>query len=209
MRVMDIKGRVGQAMAAAGSAGALAIVIGCGGAARGVTAQAQPQAASQPGLPVVFWCEPTQRTVVRPAIVNGAAMSEVQCVAADAQSVVTAPVMAAPQAFAAPVAPAATPVVYRAPAPRASARDIEDTEIVSAPATTSAARPVRAGQTIYDERPVRRTRSVKKSAVIIGSSAGVGAGVGAAISGKKGALIGAAIGGGGAAVWDQITRRKD
>jgi hypothetical protein len=50
---------------------------------------------------------------------------------------------------------------------------------------------------------------VKKSAVIIGSSAGVGAGVGAAISGKKGALIGAAIGGGGAAVWDQITRRKD
>ena len=26
--------------------------------------------------------------------------------------------------------------------------------------------------------------------------------------GKKGALVGAAIGGGGAAVWDQITRRK-
>jgi hypothetical protein len=101
--------------------------------------------------------------------------------------------------------------VYRAPrpAPRASARDIEDTEIVSAPASASGARPVRAGQTIYDERPVKRSRSVKKSAVIIGSSAGVGAGVGAAISGKKGALIGAAIGGGGAAVWDQITRRKD
>ena len=53
-----------------------------------------------------------------------------------------------------------------------------------------------------------QTRSVKKSAVIIGSSAGVGAGVGAAMGGKKGALIGAAIGGGGAAIWDQVTRRK-
>jgi hypothetical protein len=48
---------------------------------------------------------------------------------------------------------------------------------------------------------------VKKSAVIIGSSAAVGAGVGALAKGKKGALIGAAIGGGGAAIWDQITRR--
>jgi hypothetical protein len=70
------------------------------------------------------------------------------------------------------------------------------------------ARPVRTRQVVYDEQPVRRTRSVKKSAVIIGSSAGVGAGVGAAVGGKKGALIGAAIGGGGAAIWDQVTRRK-
>jgi hypothetical protein len=58
--------------------------------------------------------------------------------------------------------------------------------------------------------PERRPegRSVKKSAIIIGSSAGVGAGVGAAVGGKKGALIGAAIGGGSAAIWDQVTRRK-
>ena len=51
-------------------------------------------------------------------------------------------------------------------------------------------------------------RSVKKSAVIIGSSAGVGAGLGAAFGGKKGAGIGALLGGGGAAIWDQITRRQ-
>jgi hypothetical protein len=31
--------------------------------------------------------------------------------------------------------------------------------------------------------------------------------VGAAVGGKKGALIGAAIGGGSAAIWDQVTRR--
>ena len=50
-------------------------------------------------------------------------------------------------------------------------------------------------------------RSVAKSAIIIGSSAGIGAGIGAAVGGKKGALIGAAIGGGSAAIWDQVTRR--
>jgi hypothetical protein len=49
---------------------------------------------------------------------------------------------------------------------------------------------------------------VKKSAIIIGSSAGAGAGLGAAIGGKKGAAIGAIIGGGGATLWDQITRHK-
>jgi hypothetical protein len=55
---------------------------------------------------------------------------------------------------------------------------------------------------------VKPQRSVKKSAIIIGSSAGVGAGVGAAVGGKKGALIGAVIGGGGATLWDQVTRRR-
>jgi hypothetical protein len=63
----------------------------------------------------------------------------------------------------------------------------------------------------YASTPVRygrSTRSVKKSALIIGGSAGAGAGIGAAIGGKKGALIGALLGGGGATVWDQLTRRK-
>jgi hypothetical protein len=58
-----------------------------------------------------------------------------------------------------------------------------------------------------DARAVRSGRSWQKSALIIGSSAGIGAGVGGAIGGKKGALIGAAVGGGGATIWDQITRR--
>jgi hypothetical protein len=58
-------------------------------------------------------------------------------------------------------------------------------------------------------RVVRRKsgRSWQKSAVIIGSSAGIGAGVGGAFKGKKGALIGAAIGGGAATIWDQATRK--
>ena len=73
---------------------------------------------------------------------------------------------------------------------------------------TSSVQPARAQRTVYQEPVARKSRSVKKSVAIIGSSAAVGAGIGALAKGKKGALIGAAIGGGGAAVWDQITRRK-
>lgn len=53
------------------------------------------------------------------------------------------------------------------------------------------------------------TRSWKRSAVIIGSSAVVGATVGGLAKGRKGALIGAIAGGGAATVWDQVTRRRD
>jgi hypothetical protein len=102
------------------------------------------------------------------------------------------------------VAPAYQPVRL---APQAS-NDLPDARVAAAPAAATVARPVPVRQVVYDDaRPVRRTRSVKKSAVIIGSSAGVGAGLGAAIGGKKGALLGAAIGGGGATLWDQLTRR--
>jgi uncharacterized protein YcfJ len=109
---------------------------------------------------------------------------------------------AQPVSYAPAVVPQAAPV-RRVSQPVYS--DLPDAQVV--PAST-APRAVRTNQVVYDERPVRQTRSVKKSAVIIGSSAGVGAGVGAAMGGKKGALIGAAIGGGGAAIWDQVTRKK-
>jgi hypothetical protein len=159
-----------------------------------------PQVAA-PGTPVVVSCEPHQRTLVRPAVVNGVTVSQVECVTAAG---VLASSVAQPQAY----APA--PVVYQRSAPRAIAQpaysDLGDAQVV--PVSTSAVRPVRTNQVVYDERPVRKTRSVAKSAIIIGSSAGAGAGVGAAVGGKKGALIGAAIGGGGATLWDQLTRRK-
>jgi hypothetical protein len=156
--------------------------------------------------PIVVGCEPNQRTLVRPTIVNGAAVSQVECVSIGESAAYTQNTAAAPAA-----APA---VRYSAPrfAQRAPEADLADARVIPAgsyPATT--ARPVRAQQVVYDDRPVRtitRTRSVKKSAIIIGSSAGAGAGLGAAVGGKKGALIGAAVGGGGAALWDQITRRK-
>ena len=190
--------------------GALLFTVGCGASQNGVASAAPPVAGAQPGTPVVVSCEPNQRTLVRPTVINGVALSQVECVSTGEVAV------AANQAA---QAAAAVPVSYAAAAPRTVApRSAEwgDTRIVQPEAASypvAAARPVRTQQIVYDdERPVRvvkRGRSVKKSAIIIGSSAGVGAGVGAAVGGKKGALIGAVVGGGGATLWDQITRRKD
>ena len=179
---------------------ALVFTFGCGGARELsgplASAAAAPAAAN---TPVVVSCATGQRTLVRPAVVNGMAVSQVECIAADQTTV------------AVDTAPIATPAAYRAPiTAQPIVRSLNDTQIV--PVSAPATRVTPARQVVYqDDRPVVRkpARSVKKSAVIIGSSAGAGAGLGAIVGGKKGALIGAAIGGGGAALWDQITRRKD
>jgi len=154
------------------------------------------------GMPMSVACEPNQRAIVRPVTVNGAAMSQVECVSTG-------------------LAPAAAPVSYQAGMPVAT--PVSDGYAPPAaftdPATENARvvpvnyAPVRtvAPQRLVRRAPVRyerSTRSVKKSALIIGGSAGAGAGIGAALGGKKGALIGALLGGGGATVWDQITRHK-
>ena len=162
-------------------------------------AAAAPQASASP---VVVTCEPNQRTLVRPVVVNGAPLSQVECVSINAP--LTAPAAFAAPAVAAPqmVAPQvrSTPVVYQ---------DLPEARVVQSEQPARVVRSVPARQAVYrDEVPVRKTRSIAKSAVIIGSAAGGGAGIGALIGGKKGALIGAAIGGGGATVWDQVTRRK-
>ena len=193
MRVFNI-----QSLSGGVAATALLVTYGCGGtqAAPGVSAQ---QVAAQPQAPVVVSCEPHQRTLVRPVVVNGQALSQVECVAAS-------PELAAAYAPTAQAVPAGyyrtstqqAPVVYE---------DLAPARVVSAPATRTVARPVRTRQVVYDE-PVQKKRSVKKSVAIIGGSAAAGAGIGALAGGKKGALIGAAIGGGGAAVWDQVTRRR-
>jgi len=193
--------RFGRVMGASLGIAALAATVGC--AARdgqGISAQPLTTAASQTGAPVVVSCEPNQRTLVRPVVVNGATLSHVECISTGQM-----PVSAQPFASQAPVQvnEAYRPVRVAQPV----YDDLGDARVVSAPRPATVARPVRTRQIVYDERPVRRGRSVKKSAIIIGSSAGVGAGVGAAVGGKKGALIGAAIGGGSAAIWDQVTRR--
>ena len=135
-------------------------------------------------------CGPYQRTLVRTTYLNGQPVESVDCVPAEDAAAAAAPAGYAVQQY----APAAAQrVVYTAaPAPRV-VRTV-------APARTVT-------QRVYTER--KPVRSKTKSAVIIGTSAAAGAGVGALIGGKKGAIIGAVAGGGGAAVWDQITRRRD
>jgi hypothetical protein len=176
---------------------ALASTVACGAAApaAGTITAAQPLAQVQPSAsPVVVTCEPNQRTLVRPVVVNGAALSQVECVSTGVVPTALQPTVAAPM-----YAPAQMrPVSYET----VPARVVQ---------SEAPARVVPARQVVYrDEVPVRtrRTRSVAKSAVIIGSTAGASAGIGALIGGKKGALIGAAVGGGGATLWDQLTRRK-
>jgi hypothetical protein len=130
-------------------------------------------------------CEPSQQAMVRHTIVRGELQVAMQCVGPAAVSGVAAYDDGA-----------IVPAVYR-----------------------PAARPVYATRTVTEPAPVRRTatrstaaqvdsgRSWKKTALVIGGSAGAGAGVGAIAGGKKGALIGAAIGGGAASIYEAIKRR--
>ena len=194
--------------AAAAVVGLGALLVGC--SREGVNAQIAGATAS---APMSVSCEPNQRAVVRQVAVNGAFQSQVQCEsviataagfvpafapAGTAGSYGVAPVANAPAGYQQvayqPVTPLDNTQLMRTayPQPAVVTREVAPRRVVS--------------QRV--ERVSRPTRSVKKSAIIIGSSAGVGAGVGAAIGGKKGAGIGALIGGGGAAIWDQVTRRK-
>ena len=153
-------------------------------------------------LPVAVNCGPGQQALIRPSLVNGQTISQVDCVA-------VAPTALAPAAVAPAPAQAVYPVSY--PCRTAAGRDERrGDDRVERPVYRQARRPAayRTAEYVPERRVVKSGRSWKKSALIIGSSAGIGAGVGAAAGGKKGALIGAAVGGGGATIWDQVTRRN-
>jgi len=184
---------------------AVAAVAGLGALLVGCSSNALPnmQAQSFGAAPVSVACEPNQRAIVRQVMVNGVPQAQAEC---QSVGVAGTPGAFAPAAYA---APAAVPVSYGyAPAAIPDARLVPAT--YAQPVVTRAAAPQRVVYQPARERVVvtRPKRSVTKSAVIIGSSAGVGAGIGALVGGKKGAGIGALVGGGGAALWDQITRRQ-
>ena len=169
----------------------------CGTAASSGTGtaitQGQSNAVAPGGLTVA--CGPGQQALVTQRVVNGQQTTAVECAGAIASPAATVNAgMANGMAWPTAGEPmAAQPVALARPAAY-----VTDGQVLT-----------------YQPQPRPRARvqvrkagrTVQKSALIIGSSAGIGAGVGAAIGGKKGALIGAAIGGGGAAVWDQVTRR--
>ncbi len=179
----------------------LLATVGCGARdPQALSAQTLAAPAAQAGAPVVVSCEPNQRTLVRPVVVNGATVSQVECITSGAVPIATVP-SAIQAADPYRQLRAVQPALYE------RGDDLGDARVIPVSQPATVARPIQTRQVVYRDVPVRRTRTVKKSAIIIGSSAGAGAGVGAAIGGKKGALIGAAIGGGGAALWDQLTRR--
>ena len=135
--------------------------------------------AGEPATPATrVRCAPGQQAVIHQALVAGRMATEAECV--------DAPVQAPRAAYAAQMATADIVEYPRAVPAR----------IVQEPA------PVRTAP-----RRAASGRSWKKTALVIGGSAGAGAGVGALAGGKKGALIGAAIGGGAASLYEATKRR--
>jgi hypothetical protein len=197
-----------KSAAAAAVVGLGALLVGC--SRDGVAPVAAAAGAAAAGAPLAVSCEPNQRAIVRQVAVNGAWQPQVQCETVVATANGFAPVATAGSyGTMAPVTnlqPGYQQVAYAPVAPLENTRIVRTAYPQEAVVTREAA--PRRVVTQRSERVYQPKRSVKKSAVIIGSSAGVGAGIGAAVGGKKGAGIGALIGGGGAALWDQITRRK-
>jgi hypothetical protein len=150
-------------------------------------------AMTQPALA----CAPHQEAAVARVIVNGAEAATLTCVDRVPPGYVVYPQAGlAPQApFVSAVPVAVQPMPVRTvPAARArSARQVAyrtaDDDVVR-----------------YEPDVRQERRSVAKTAMIIGGSAGTGAGVGAIVGGKKGALIGAAIGGGAASIYEATKR---
>jgi hypothetical protein len=133
-------------------------------------------------------CAPTQHAAVARVLVNGQEMATLACVERAPLGAVAygaAPQFAPQYAY----APAPQPApVYRTPVQRVAYRPASD-DVVR-----------------YEPDVRQQTRSVAKTAMVIGGSAGAGAGVGGLVGGKKGALIGAAIGGGAASIFEATKR---
>jgi hypothetical protein len=156
-------------------------------------------AGANAAAPMAVTCEPNQRAIVRQVPVNGVMTPQVEC-----QSATGFAAGAMPAAYQ-PGAPGLVPANYTT----AAYQPYENARLVRTSYPVREVAPRRVAYQRAPERVVRSGRSWQKSALIIGSSAGIGAGIGAAIHGKKGALIGAALGGGGATIWDQVTRHRN
>jgi len=176
--------------------GVAAVAVSAGLVGRATMASARPEPENaRLAANVAVDCGPTQRAIVRQAVVDGESRVAIECAsiarpegaerAASYASLQPASAMPAGDAM-------LVPAVYQLPA-AAPVR-------VTTPSATSA--PRRAVSSTSVERP----RSWQKRAVIIGGAAGAGAGIGALIGGKKGALIGAAIGGGSGTLYEVVRK---
>jgi hypothetical protein len=171
-------------------------VNGSSAVAAAVPASAAATAGAMVPGGIEFGCAPGQRVVMR----EGTATTSPSATCVDPAFDPLAAAALTPGGYGAmPVSYAAMPAVLPASAARPYARRAVLTEPVE----------VYQPRTVSYESVRRPVRTKTKSAVIIGSSAAVGATIGGLTKGKKGALIGGLLGGGAATVWDQVTRRQD
>lgn len=137
---------------------------------------------------VVVSCGPGQRALVRPTVVRGEQVSQVECVG-DSYG----PAYGA--AYGTYDRPAIVDVdsYGRAIPVRSAIRTVP----------VERTYPVRERRVVTERRS---GRSWKKSAMVIGGSTAAGAGIGGLVGGKKGALIGAALGGGASTIFEATKR---
>jgi hypothetical protein len=158
-------------------------------------------AMTQPMTPTVA-CGPNQEPAMARVLVNGGEAATLTCVDRAPQNY-----LAYPQGGMVPQSQLVS--LAGAPAPMMMPQAVP--VVRSTPSRTVPARRVSYGNRdddIVQYEPDRRPqgRSIAKTAMIIGGSAGTGAGIGAIVGGKKGALIGAAIGGGAASIYEARKR---
>jgi hypothetical protein len=131
-------------------------------------------------------CAPGQQAVMRQIVVNGQLTAAAECTDAIAPGAY----VASPNAYGASLVQPVSSDIVQWQQPRVEPARY----VVREPAPR---------RTVVRES---RQRNWKKTALVIGGSAGAGAGVGAIAGGKKGALIGAAIGGGAATLYEALKK---
>ncbi len=128
--------------------GALLATVGCGARdPQALSAQTLAVPAPPAGAPIIVSCEPNQRTLVRPVVVNGATVSQVECITSGAVPIATQP-------FAAPA-----PDPYRQlravqpGAVRTRLMIFGDARVIPVSQPTTVARPIQARQVVYRDVP--------------------------------------------------------
>ncbi len=120
---IELNTRWRSALLAIAGLGAALFTVACDSRDVGGVA-AQTITANQAGVPVVVSCEPHQRTLVRPVVVNGATVSQVECVTSGRSDVVAVNHMTVPIAQSAPA--------YAVPGSRQTSDGLADAQVVPA-----------------------------------------------------------------------------
>jgi hypothetical protein len=184
------------------------ILVATSGRTTNAQAPQSVQAAAPVDRPTLVNCGEGRQAVVYPNT-QGTGFSQVECVARP---------LADPYARPFPTIDNGAPALAMGYAPvhyaPVQTQPVVQERVVYRDRPVTSSRTVRRSSPTYSRasttyEPARRTRSWKKSAVIIGGTTAGGAGVGALLGGKSGAKKGAVAGLVGGTIYDIATRNKN